>query len=253
MADTAADSAIESIERALDAAPGAERVRFWWRDDDATARTPQLERLLQLSERLGVPVNLSVVPGTLDRSLVNCLRDHSAIAVLVHGWMHENHGTEGIQWCEFPATRPAEEIKLELSAALSTLRQAFPEQCLPVFVPPWNIFPPELESILASLGYTGISRDFFEALPAKRQDNGLMRADTHLDLLAWDTLGLADLAAQARTFARRIRQGWLGPFGILTHHIPQNEDVWDFCERFWRTIARHDRAEVVSARTIFCE
>jgi hypothetical protein len=252
MAETMTDTAIESLERALDAAPGVERVRFWWRDDDATANTPQLERLLQLSARLAVPVNLSVVPGTLDRSLVNCLHDNSGITVLVHGWLHKNHGPEGILWCEFPATRLAEEVQFELSAALSTLRQAFQEQCLPVFVPPWNAFPPELEPLLAGLGYIGISRDFFEALPAKRQDNGLVRADTHLDLLAWDTLGLANVAAQARIFTRRIQQGWVGPFGILTHHLPQNEEVWDFCERFWRMIANHDRAEVVSARTIFC-
>src|SRR5262249_42609198 len=128
MAETAADTAIESIERALDAAPGSERVRFWWRDDDATARTPQLERLLRLSAGTGVPVNLSVVPGTLDRTLVDCLHDHPGTAVLVHGWMHTNHGPEGILLSEFPATRSAGEIRAELSTALSTLRQAFQEQ-----------------------------------------------------------------------------------------------------------------------------
>jgi hypothetical protein len=253
MAETAADAAIESFAHTLDAVPGAERVRFWWRDDDATTHIPQLERLLRLSARLDVPLNLSVIPGRIETSLVGFLKDYPKIAVLVHGWTHTNHSPEEIRSCEFPLERSVAEIEFELSAALSTLRQAFPEQCLPVLVPPWNIFPPELEPLLVKLGYVGISRGSFEELTIKYQDDRLVHANTHVDPIDWRTLGLSDLAALARAFARRIRKGRLGPFGILTHHASQKEEVWDFCERFWRMIARHDRAEVVSARTIFCE
>ena len=35
---------------------------FWWRDDDATALTPALERLLALSRRSDVPLALAVIP-----------------------------------------------------------------------------------------------------------------------------------------------------------------------------------------------
>ncbi len=39
---------------------------FWWRDDDATTRTPALERLLALSTTPRLPLALAVIPAGVD-------------------------------------------------------------------------------------------------------------------------------------------------------------------------------------------
>jgi hypothetical protein len=210
-----------------------------------------LERLLQLSAGLEVPLNLAVIPGALNPSLVDCLSGQPQVTVLVHGWTHTNHSSDEHSNCEFPLTRPVAETKVELTNALSTLRQAFGEQCVPVFVPPWNVFPSELEPILSELGYGGISLGTEGIHAVAFQENGLVRADINMEPLNWNTLGLENVAASARAFARRLRQGSQGSFGVLTHHLIHNRDIWEFCERFWRMVSSHERAEVVSARTIF--
>lgn len=252
MPHTAIDTAIDIFARALDDLPNAERVRFWWRDDDAVARTAQLERLLQLQLDLNVPLNLGVVPGLLNRSLVDCLHAYPQVTVLVHGWLHQNHCTNETSNSEFPLTRPVEDMKTELANALSTLRQAFGKQCIPVFVPPWNQFPVDLEPTLVELGYSGISLGSGGMRGVNFQKQGLIRADTHMEPINWNTLGLHNVAASARGFARRLREGSRGPFGLLTHHLAHNPEIWEFSARFWQMISNHERAKVVSARMIFC-
>jgi hypothetical protein len=251
VSETGIDAAIQIFERALEDLPDSERVRFWWRDDDATTRTPQLERLLQLSAGRKVPLSLAVIPGALDRSLIGCVSNHPQVTVLIHGWKHTNHSPDEGSNCEFPPTRPVAEMKAELTTALSTVRDAFGDQCIPVFVPPWNVFPPELEPVLAELGYAGISLGSLGMQSVTFQESGLLRADTHMEPINWNTLGLHNVAASGRGFGRRLRQGSRGPFGMLTHHLAHNPDIWDFCDRFWRMISSNERAEVVSARTIF--
>ena len=39
---------------------------LWWRDDDAVAETPALRKLTELSERLGLPVHLAVIPAAAE-------------------------------------------------------------------------------------------------------------------------------------------------------------------------------------------
>src|SRR5258708_2492291 len=64
----------EQIRSELDAwAAAGITARFWWRDDDASADTPQLRRLLSTARELGVTVALAVVPERADQSLVDVL------------------------------------------------------------------------------------------------------------------------------------------------------------------------------------
>src|SRR5690606_2061069 len=61
----------------------------WWRDDDAVAPTPALERLLELAGRFQAPLHLAVIPEPATSELAERLRTASAF-VLTHGWRHAN-------------------------------------------------------------------------------------------------------------------------------------------------------------------
>ncbi|HEX2591264.1 MAG TPA: hypothetical protein VHL34_07195 [Rhizomicrobium sp.] len=71
----AAREALAQIEQALAQAPGDAPVEFWWRDDDAIAETPRLHQLMTLSETLGIPVGLAVIPDQLKKSLAPVVRN----------------------------------------------------------------------------------------------------------------------------------------------------------------------------------
>ncbi len=68
------DWAALDVELALWASKGL-NPRLWWRDDDAKAVTPDLERLLALSDSYAVPIHLSVIPEGLQPELAPRLRD----------------------------------------------------------------------------------------------------------------------------------------------------------------------------------
>ena len=59
-------------ELAAWAAEGREAT-FWWRDDDAVAATPALDRLLRLTESGGVPLALAVIPAPAEPGLAERL------------------------------------------------------------------------------------------------------------------------------------------------------------------------------------
>ena len=58
----------------LDAWAAAGRTAtFWWRDDDATAPTPELGRLLRLAGAHGAPLALAVIPAEAGPALAEAL------------------------------------------------------------------------------------------------------------------------------------------------------------------------------------
>ncbi len=84
---SAAGSGWAALEAELDIWQAAGRsATFWWRDDDAIAVTPALDRLLALAE--GIPVALAVIPGRVEASFAERLGRAPEAAVLQHGWRH---------------------------------------------------------------------------------------------------------------------------------------------------------------------
>ena len=242
---------LELVERALDKAKSP--VRFWWRDDDAGAVSPALERLLRLSHDHRAPVSLAVIPMRVEPLLIEIMSGHRDVDVLVHGYAHRNHAADGQPKCEFPHSRPLEEIRNELSGALSRLREAFPQNAIPVFVPPWNRLPPELAPILKECGYVGFSTASTLAPASVARADGLRQSDGHFSVVAWKSgPQLADVEPLEKRLAKQIRAGSKGPFCIVTHHRDHNEDVWKYCEQLWTLLGNHRNAEIVPAREIFC-
>lgn len=245
-----AAGALASITDALQRRAGDEAVRFWWRDDDAEVSSPALDRLLDLSARAGVPVGLAVIPGHLDSSLAVRINATSGIDVLVHGWIHRNHAGEGEPATEYPRSRRVAEVRDELARGLAVLRQAFPQRTLPVFVPPWNRFPPELEDVLVECGYAGLSSASANRAPHAGSAS-LRCAHGDLNIVAAPATACGAQIKGAALVAKNIRAGERGPFGVVTHHRLFDDDAWKLCELFWKSITSSKSVQTVPARGVF--
>ena len=208
---------------------------LWWRDDDATAVTPRLERLASLSDTLGLPVHIAVIPHHADEDLAAYTQTRSGLRPVVHGWAHQNHAPKGQKKAEFRLHRPIEAIANDAAAGLNRLTRLFGVQLSPMFVPPWNRIAPEVVASLPDLGYRALST----ATPrqARCAAPGLEQVNTHLDPIDWrGTRSLIEprrLIAQTVALLQDRRRGLADntePFGVLTHHLVHDEDIWTFTQ-----------------------
>ncbi|NIA71667.1 hypothetical protein HBA54_24035 [Pelagibius litoralis] len=248
----------QALERELDRWDAAGRsATLWWRDDDAGARSPALDRLLGLAARHGQPLALAVIPNEAQAGLETDLaRPDSPVSVLQHGFAHRNHAPAGAKKCELidPQTRP--EILAELRQGGARLQDCFGARALSVLVPPWNRIDPALCAQLPGLGITGLStykaRDRAVPLP------GLQQVNCHLDIMQWRPerrfLGEAaalDLLAGHLKARREGTADPAEPSGILSHHAAHDDDAWDFLDRLLDCLGRHRAARLLSAAETF--
>ncbi len=210
-------------------------VQLWWRDDDAVADTPALDRLLSLSRRAGAGIALAAIPQRIEASLAERLRAEDHAFALVHGWSHANHAPAGEKKAEFGAHRPIEVMAGEAEQALRHAQERLGDKLLPVFVPPWNRVAPGLPPYLAGARFQGLSTftDRKTAFPVP----GLLQVNTHVDPIDWHgTRSLLDPARIIASLAGAIERRAVGgadpaePIGFLTHHLVHDDVIWAFCE-----------------------
>lgn len=210
-------------------------IRFWWRDDDAVADTPVLDRLLTLTRRYNAGIGLAVIPRDLRASLASRLAEESSAFALVHGWSHDNHAPPEAKKAEFGQHRPVETLEAEAQHALQAARERLGAKLLPVFVPPWNRVSGALIPCLPRRGFAGLSTftDRSAASPAP----GLLQINTHVDPIDWRGSRSAVeperiIASLTGAIERRIAgQSDLDePIGLLTHHLVHDEVIWMLCE-----------------------
>ncbi|WP_170399030.1 polysaccharide deacetylase family protein [Ruegeria arenilitoris] len=208
---------------------------LWWRDDDAISRTPQLERLSKLSRSLDLPVHLAIIPRDADAGLGDYVTQQPWLIPVVHGWAHQNHAPPDEKKSEFRLHRPLEAIIVDAQSGLERLRTLFGDRLCPMFVPPWNRIAPEVVQELPDLGYRIVST----ATPRKTRESvpRLEQINTHLDPIDWrGTRGLvaADkLIIQTTDLLRDRRERRADitePFGVLTHHLVHDQEIWTFTQ-----------------------
>ena len=169
----------------LDAWAAAGRAAsFWWRDDDATAPSPALDRLLGRAEACGVPLALAVIPATAGPALGDRLATAPAgIRVLVHGWSHGNHARPDKKKSELACGRPMAEMTADLARGRARLDELFGPRLLPVLTPPWNRLPVPLIRELPAIGINGLSR--FKPRKTRSPAPGVVEVNTHIDPIDW--------------------------------------------------------------------
>ncbi len=209
-----------------------EPAEFWWRDDDAAAWSPALERLVEALD--GVPFALAVIPAEAAADLPG--------AILQHGWRHGNHAGPAEKKAEFGPHRPQETMLAELEAGRERLEALYGGRFLAVLAPPWNRIDPALATRLPAAGWRGLS--------VFRPRRSPFETNAHVDPVAWRThrgfRGEAEALGDIAAHLRARRTGTVDrsePTGILSHHLVADEAGFAFFREFARFVAAHPRAD----------
>lgn len=203
-------------------------LQFWWRDDDAVAVTPDLERLEAMARTADVPVHIAVIPAHATRELAALSACSPYLIPLVHGWAHVDTSAPGAKKSEFQRDRP--EAAEETAKSLALMGELFGSGLVPMFVPPWNRIGDRLTAQLAAQGYRGLST--FGTRAAKNL-NGLRVINAHVDPIFWKgDRGLADTDWIIQAAVKHMESGSDAPLGLLTHHLVHTPEVWEFSARF---------------------
>ena len=214
---------------------------FWWRDDDATTVTPELDLLLRLAA--DVPVALATIPALVRPDLAEALEGAAQVAVLPHGWQHQNQAGIGRK-SEYPLGRSPAVVGAEIGAGFQRLKAMFGRRSVSVFVPPWNRIADHYLPLLPAGGITGLST--MARRPAPELPVGLTAIDVHLDLVDWRgsrgfigaQAALGSIVGNLQTFRRNAALP-ASPFGILTHHRIIDAATAGFLERLVSLTAAH--------------
>lgn len=231
-------------------------ANLWWRDDDAVAGGPLLDRLLDTCADTGLL--LAVIPAPLQRSLISALSGAPKVRVAQHGYAHVNHAPRGTgqgAW-ELGLHRAEQTVLQELDAGRDRLEQAFGEKFLRVVVPPWNHIDSALFEPIAARGYFAVStfgpRANRDLLP------GLFCVNGHCDPIRWKTG--ARFAGELKTINQLLehlqqrRYGQVDadePTGFVTHHIDLDSQGWAFSEKLATTVSAHPGARWLAPADVF--
>lgn len=231
---------------------------LWWRDDDAGAPSPALDRLLTLAQAHDLPLALAVVPAEAGEALVRAVEKAPSVLVLQHGYAHQNHAAPGEKKIELGPQRPAQMVIGELATGWLRLEDLFSSRALPVLVPPWNRLAPFLLPVLPELGYRGLSQfgPRVRASPVKQ----LRQVNCHIDPIDWrgarDFVGpRAALAAMVGALQRRLNSPGAAaadePTGLMTHHAAHDEALWRFLDRLLAVTKSHQAVRWLTAKEAF--
>jgi hypothetical protein len=248
------------LEAELDSWGRAGRsATLWWRDDDAVASTPILQRLLDLAGATAgppVPLALAVIPARADGALAQALGAADHAVALQHGYAHANHAAAGGKKAEFGVGRDSSQALEELHGGAQHMQELFGERALPVLVPPWNRIDPALTGRLSDLGIRGLST--YGARTVKTKEDGIIVVNTHVDIINWHEgrrfLGIEGCLRLAIGHLAARREGRVDPSeptGLLTHHLVHDEDGWSFLSAFLQRTSRHAAVRWMDARQLF--
>lgn len=226
-------------------------ARFWWRDDDAVAATPALDRLIAITKAVRAPLGLAVIPALEEDSLAPRLADAPHVSVMQHGFRHINHALPGQKKSEFGWGRIEEQVTLELTAGFAMLDGRYGPRFTRIFVPPWNRM---WDWDKLAFPVIGIKRASTFKARHRLGPIGWMRPiNTHVDPIDWKhgKVYLGDAASFAQLLdhlaARRLGDDNnvdpTEPTGLLSHHLVQDDKTWIFLATVGQLILDHPAAE----------
>ena len=192
-------------------------LSIFFRDDDADRDLPQLRRLLDLFRGARVPLNLAVIPGTLDASCARLLRAQGDwLEVHQHGWLHTNHEATGRK-CEFGVSRSYLQQRAYIAAGQQRMNDLLGASWQPIFTPPWNRCTAETHRALRDLGFAAVSQSVGGVLPGTI----LPQLPISVDIFTWKQSRRLKSCTQV---IAEIAQAPVGvPIGILLHHKVMEE------------------------------
>ncbi|MDD7909111.1 polysaccharide deacetylase family protein [Pseudovibrio exalbescens] len=230
-----------------------QKVRFWWRDDDAIEPTDDLERLLDIAKRYSVPVALAVIPKHAKETLAARLETSDEAWVLQHGWQHKNFQRKdlGEKAAELGSRRDLDEITTQLEEGFARLSELFPDRFIPAVVPPWNRIDPGVVRRLEGIGLKSLSTFTW------MHPYSLAQVQSHVDIIKWKKnnrfIGWKSAMDRFDLQFMRRRTNPQEPLGILTHHLAHEEGCYTFLEEFLSIAANHPGAAWPALPELFAE
>lgn len=242
----------DALQRELDIwQQRGRKAVFWWRDDDARTESAALDRLLDLSARLRMPLGLAVIPVGAEPSLERRLARAQRVRVLQHGWDHTDHAPLGRPKSELSATRAPAEVQARLEEGRRRLAALFGDRFLPVLVPPFNEMSHHLADAVRRAGYGFVSvYGDFPGLP-------LASRNIHLDIIDWPSGRAAAAAVNIRRAIAALKLRRYGivpasaPIGVVTHHLVHDAAIWSSAEEVLGRLTRHPAVRVPEIAEIF--
>jgi hypothetical protein len=249
----ATPDAFERLVRELDIWRGAgTTASIWLRDDDASAPSPALDRLLALAAGHRCPTLVAVIPALAIGPLAERLTTETLAVPCVHGFRHANHAPPSLKRTELiensPTRTPAHVVE-ELREGLGMLKAMFGLALAPILVPPWNRMSDAVAGRVHEAGFAAISGHGW-----RRFASDLPQMNTHVDIIDWSgsrgghgPTVVADMAVRSLHCARA---SGATAVGILTHHLTHDETAWKVLERLLATLADHPACRFADAREL---
>ncbi|MEJ8474006.1 polysaccharide deacetylase family protein [Roseibium algae] len=230
-----------------------QKVRFWWRDDDAVEPTDDLDRLLAIANAHDVDVALAVIPKHATEALAKRLADEPHAIVLQHGFQHKNFQRKdlGEKAAELGSRRDPDQLIDELTQGKKRLEELFGKKFVPAMVPPWNRIAPEVSRRLPGIGLSGLSTFTWHHFPRQGQ------VQSHVDIIKWKKdrrfIGWESARLRLDLHLCRRRTNTAEPLGILSHHLAHEEGCYEFLDKFLEIAAHHPGAEWPRVSDLFRE
>jgi len=233
-----------------------DEVMLWWRDDDAIENTPALKQLFSLVSKYDVPLSLAVIPGLLQSTLVETVKEQPLVQTMQHGVRHENKAPKGEKKQELSQNANIEELVKLIAHGFAKMSTEFDKQFVPVMVPPWNRIDESVIERLVSIGFLGLS--CFAARTRPEVDNNVWLVNTHIDIINWknqkEFAGSENVISQFTAHLSRKRLGEADraePTGLLTHHLVHDHACWEFLAELFSVLDEHPAVTWLSADRVF--
>jgi hypothetical protein len=240
------------LTRELDAWRAAGRIAtFWWRDDDATAPSPALDRLLALQQKYATPLAIAVIPARAQPGLAERLTGIGGVSVVQHGWAHANHAPVGASKAELGPHRSEALVLGELARGQIALDALF-DDWLRLLVPPHNRIAKTVAKALPAAGYVALSTYG----PRRAAKPGLVEVNTHADIMNWVSRAFVGAGPALDLVIRHLQARRTGtadakePTGLLTHHLAHDAAAWSFTDAFLAATNGHPATHWVDIRDL---
>ena len=220
-------------------------VKFWWRDDDVSDSTEELNKLISFSDLNKIPVNLAVIPQNLSNEAIKLIKQYTHISVVQHGYSHINYANVGEPLNEFGLHRSLEIQLKEIRIGFEKLITAFGNQFVPVFVPPWGHIAESVIEKLSTIGIKGIS------LIGHSDKNYpcLFNKNVDIDIFSWKTQSEISYEFNIRDYSQilddicdkiklKINNNNRITIGIVTHSQIMNNQDWRIFRKLIMTLKK---------------
>lgn len=238
-------SAWDALQRTLDESDTP--LELFVRDDGGGWDDRRLFALLDLTVSQGVPLDLGVIPQSMDTVLARELRSrHDAAPGLIglhqHGFAHTDH-EGGDRPSEFGPSRALARQRVDLRLGRERLRGHLGHRLDALFTPPWNRCSDGTPELLVELGFQALSRQ--RGAPAQTV---LPELGVDIDWCALEQAARAGAdGASPQALGEAFHEAFVacaglgGPVGLQLRHARMDANSLASLGEALAVVARHPR------------